>query len=595
MAPGDKPERGLKMDQDVGEQDEIASYYQPPSAAAKEKSPNPAADDILGPWERLRVVYNAVLVAEVILFTLATSWTKITTTRSMEGLLVGAIGANVCFCRAGRRILPPQDRHAADPRKDHPLRARHALGHCPHYCAYVHTQASPGAFLIRNTEPNAMTTPALSRPEYLLPRSHEAFVRANRSIPGGVNSPARAFGAVGGEPPFMLRAEGQFLYDIDGHQYIDYIGSWGPMILGHGHPAVKEAVADALETGTSFGAPTTRETEIAEAVISAVPSVEKVRFVSSGTEAAMSAVRVARGVTGRHKIIKMTGHYHGHADALLVQAGSAATTLGMPNSPGVTPGAVADTILCPFNDVAAVRDAFAQFPDQIAAILLEPVAGNMGLVPPRPGYLESLREISEKRGAILFFDEVMTGFRLALGGAQERLGVTPDMTALGKIIGGGLPAAAYGAKAQFMDFVSPAGPIYQAGTLSGNPLAMAAGLATLAQLRDDPPYERLESLSARLEDGLHRVASDANVPHVVQRVGSMITLFFHDGPVWNYEDAKRSNTKLFGRFFWEMLARGVYLPCSQFEAAFVSAAHTEADIDQTIAAAHDSLNAIAST
>jgi glutamate-1-semialdehyde 2,1-aminomutase len=435
------------------------------------------------------------------------------------------------------------------------------------------------------------TTPARSVPEYSLERSHDAFVRANRVIPGGVNSPARAFGAVGGEPPFMARASGAYLWDIDGHQYIDYIGSWGPMILGHLHPEVKQSVATALETGTSFGAPTEKEIEIAEAVVDAVPSIEKVRFVSSGTEAAMSSVRLARGVTGRDKIIKMTGHYHGHIDALLVQAGSAATTLGTPNSPGVTKGASADTILCPFNDIEAVRTAFAQFPGQIAAVLLEPVAGNMGLVPPHHGYLEALREITERDKSILVFDEVMTGFRLSLGGAQARFGITPDLTSLGKIVGGGLPAAAYGASKQIMDFVSPVGPVYQAGTLSGNPLAMAAGLATLRLLKSESPYERLEALSARLAEGLERACADRKIPHVVQRVGSMLTLFFHDGPIWNYEQAKKSDTKLFGRFFWEMLARGVYLPCSQFEAAFVSAAHTEADIDATVEAAEQALTA----
>jgi glutamate-1-semialdehyde 2,1-aminomutase len=433
--------------------------------------------------------------------------------------------------------------------------------------------------------------PQTSIPSYKLDLSHEAFVRANKVIPGGVNSPARAFGAVGGEPPFMARAEGSHLFDIDGNQYIDYIGSWGPMILGHAQAKVREAVVEAMSLGTSFGAPTVREVEIAEVVAAAVPSIEKVRFVSSGTEAAMSAVRVARGVTGRHKIVKMAGHYHGHIDALLVQAGSAATTLGTPNSPGVTPGAAADTIICPFNDVQAVKDVLEGYPGQVAAVLLEPVAGNMGLVPPKPGYLEALRELTEKHGTILMFDEVMTGFRLALGGAQERFGVTPDLTALGKIIGGGLPAAAYGASAEIMNHVSPAGPIYQAGTLSGNPLAVAAGLATLKILRDDPPYERLEALSARLAEGLDRQATDAGVPHVVQRVGSMLTLFFHPGPVWNYDDAKQSDTAFFGRFFWEMLARGVYLPCSQFEAAFVSSAHTEAEIDHTIKAAGEALRA----
>jgi glutamate-1-semialdehyde 2,1-aminomutase len=436
------------------------------------------------------------------------------------------------------------------------------------------------------------STPVCSDPDFSLPLSHQAFQRANQVIPGGVNSPARAFGGVGGEPPFIARAQGAYLYDIDGHRYIDYIGSWGPMILGHAHPQVKSAVAEALDQGTSFGAPTIREIEIAELVGQFVPSIEKVRFVSSGTEAAMSAVRLARGVTGRPKIIKMTGHYHGHVDALLVQAGSSATTLGTPNSPGVTPGAVQDTILCPFNDVQSVANAFSEFPGQIAAVLLEPIAGNMGLVPPRDGYLEALRQITEKHGSLLVFDEVMTGFRVAPGGAQERFGITPDLTVLGKIIGGGLPAAAYGASAQVMNHISPAGPVFQAGTLSGNPLAMAAGMKTLELLRDQPPYDRLESLSSRLAHGLDRAATDARIPHVVQRVGSMLTLFFHNGPVHSYKEALASDTKLFARFFWEMLARGMYLPCSQFEAAFVSAAHTEEDIDQTVDAARESLRSI---
>jgi glutamate-1-semialdehyde 2,1-aminomutase len=434
-----------------------------------------------------------------------------------------------------------------------------------------------------------MGSPASSKCVFALPDSHLAFERANRVIPGGVNSPARAFGAVGGEPPFIARAEGARLYDIDGHCYIDYVGSWGPMILGHGHPEVRHAVVEALNQGSSFGAPTVREVEIAEMVAEAVPSVEKVRFVSSGTEAAMSAVRLVRGVTGRNKLIKMTGHYHGHVDALLVQAGSAATTLGTPNSPGVTDGAAEDTILCPFNDVPAVEAGLKRFPGQVAAVLLEPIAGNMGVVPPEPGYLAALRELTEQHASLLVFDEVITGFRVAYGGAQETYGIRPDLTVLGKIIGGGLPAAAYGASASIMDHVSPAGRVFQAGTLSGNPLAMAAGLTTLRVLRDRPPYERLEQLSGRLAEGLDRAAADAGIPHVVQRKGSMLTLFFHDGPVHNYEDACRSDTGLFARYFWEMLARGVYLPCSQFEAAFVSAAHTVDDIEETVEAAGESM------
>lgn len=435
------------------------------------------------------------------------------------------------------------------------------------------------------------TTPALSRPDYRLPKSSEAFARARKVIPGGVNSPARAFGGVGGEPPFMARAEGAYLYDLDGHRYVDYIGSWGPMIVGHAHPEVRAAVSGALELGSSFGAPTVREAEIAEVVAAAVPSIEMARFVSSGTEASMSVVRLARGVTGRDKIVKMAGCYHGHVDALLVQAGSAATTLGEPNSPGVTAGAAADTLLCPFNDADAVERLLESNPGQVAAVLLEPIAGNMGLVPPAPGYLERLRELTTKHGTLLIFDEVMTGFRVAYGGEQERFGVTPDITALGKIVGGGLPAAAYGASRAIMERVSPTGPIYQAGTLAGNPLAMAAGLTTLGLLGKPGVYDRLEALSARLAEGLDRAATDAGVPHVVQRVGSMLTLFFHDGPVRDYDDARRSNVALFARFFWEMLARGVYLPCSQYEAAFVSLAHTEDDVDHTVAAARESLAA----
>ncbi len=421
-------------------------------------------------------------------------------------------------------------------------------------------------------------------------RSREAFERACRLIPGGVNSPARAFGAVGGQPIFIARGEGARLFDLDGNDYLDYVGSWGPLILGHCHPRVVQAVEEALQRGASFGAPTELETQLAELIVDAMPSIEMVRLVSSGTEASMSAIRLARGFTGREVIIKFAGCYHGHVDSLLVAAGSSATTLGVPNSPGVPRGCTQDTLVLRFNDVQALGDAFSAHGDRIAGVILEPVVGNMGLVPPRPEFLNELRRMTEEHGALLIYDEVMTGFRLAYGGAQALLRQTPDLTVLGKIVGGGLPVGAYGGRADVMSQVMPAGPVFQAGTLSGNPLAMAAGVATLLELRERPPYARLEALTARLADGLNRAATDAGVPHQVQRAGSMLTLFFTDRPVTSYDEAKTCDTTGFGRFFWAMLDRGVYLPCSQFEAAFVSAAHTEADIDRTIAAAREALS-----
>jgi glutamate-1-semialdehyde 2,1-aminomutase len=420
-------------------------------------------------------------------------------------------------------------------------------------------------------------------------RSRSAFARAKRLIPGGVNSPARAFGAVGGEPPFIARGEGPYLYDVDGNRYLDYVGSWGPLILGHAHPRVVEAVTAAMRDGASFGAPTERESELAELIIDAVPSIEMVRLVSSGTEASMSAIRLARGFTGRDLIVKFAGCYHGHVDSLLVQAGSSALTHGVPTSPGVPSGCTQDTIVLRYNDVQGLADAFRARGGQIAGVILEPVVGNMGLVVPNEEFLTELRRLTTLHGALLIYDEVMTGFRLAYGGAQELFGRKPDLTVLGKIVGGGLPVGAYGGRADVMSKVMPAGPVFQAGTLSGNPLAMAAGIATLRELKERPPYERLEALSRRLTDGLTKAASDAGVPHVLARVGSMWTLFFTSTPVVDLDTAKTSDTARFARFFWAMMDRGVYLPCSQFEAAFVSTAHTEDHIDTTIAAAREAL------
>jgi glutamate-1-semialdehyde 2,1-aminomutase len=416
-------------------------------------------------------------------------------------------------------------------------------------------------------------------------RSDELFARARAVIPGGVSSPARAFKAVGGTPLFVARAEGARIWDEDGRAYVDYVGSWGPMIVGHSHPEVLAALRAAAERGTSYGAPCAAEVELAERIVCLVPSIEKVRFVSSGTEATMSALRVARGFTGRRKILKFDGCYHGHADSLLVSAGSGVATLGIPGSPGVPEGTVADTLVAPFNDVAAVEAVVHSHGRDLAAVIVEPVCGNMGTVAPRPGYLEALREITRQSGSVLIFDEVMTGFRLARGGAQELYGIRPDMTCLGKIMGGGLPAAGYGGRADIMATVAPDGPVYQAGTLSGNPLAMAAGAAVLDLLARPGSYATLEARSARLEAGLLRAARDAGVTVAVNRVGSMITVFFCDGAVVDYASARRSDTARFARFFHAMLKRSVYLPPAQFEAAFVSLAHGEAEIDETIAAA----------
>jgi glutamate-1-semialdehyde 2,1-aminomutase len=415
-------------------------------------------------------------------------------------------------------------------------------------------------------------------------QSEELFARALRLMPGGVNSPVRAFKAVGGTPLFIRKAEGSRIWDADGKPYIDYVGSWGPMILGHAHPDVIEAIRHAALRGTSYGAPCAAEVELADRVTRLMPSIERVRFVSSGTEATMSALRLARGFTGRSKILKCDGCDHGHADSLLVAAGSGVATLGIPGSAGVPQGTVADTLTAPFNDVAAVEGIVAAHGADLAAVIVEPVSGNMGLVAPREGYLQALREITERAGALLIFDEVMTGFRLALGGAQKLYGILPDLTCLGKIVGGGLPVGAYGGRADVMEHVAPLGPVYQAGTLSGNPLAMAAGCATLDFLQRPGTYERLEALGVRLQVGFSRAAQAAEVMLTLNRVGSMFTPFFARGPVTDYATAKSSDTARFARFFHAMLSRGVYLPPAQFEAAFISLAHSEADIDETLRA-----------
>jgi glutamate-1-semialdehyde 2,1-aminomutase len=420
-------------------------------------------------------------------------------------------------------------------------------------------------------------------------RSVEAYQRACHLIPGGVNSPARAFGGVGGQPIFIARGEGAYVIDVDGNRYLDYVGSWGPLILGHCHPRVTNAVEAALRSGATFGAPTELESQLAALIIEVVPSIEMVRMVSSGTEASMSAIRLARGFTGRDVIIKFAGCYHGHVDSLLVSAGSSATTLGVPTSPGVPKGCTADTLVLRYDDVQALADAFQSRGHQIAGVILEPVVGNMGLVVPSLEFLAELRRLTLHYGALLIFDEVMTGFRLALGGAQELFKQAPDLTVLGKIVGGGLPVGAYGGRADIMSRVMPAGPVFQAGTLSGNPLAVAAGLATLQELKENPPYARLEKLGQQIGEGLQQAAREAGVPHQFARVGSMWTLFFNPEPVTDYDVAKKCDTKRFAQFFWAMMDRGVYLPCSQFEAAFLSVAMTEDDVRKTVAAARQAL------
>ena len=423
--------------------------------------------------------------------------------------------------------------------------------------------------------------------------SERLFGAAQRVIPGGVNSPVRAFGSVGGTPRFIASASGARMTDADGNGYIDYVGSWGPMILGHNHPEVRAAISEALERGTSFGAPAPGEVELAELVVELVPSVEVVRLVNSGTEATMSALRLARAATGRDRVIKFRGGYHGHADAFLVEAGSGAATLGVPSSPGVTEGAARDTLVAEFNHLPSVRSLLEEHPDQVATVIVEPVAGNMGCVPPADGFLKGLRSLCDEHGALLIFDEVMTGFRLAPGGAQERYGVMPDLTTMGKVIGGGLPVGAFGGRAELMRQVAPDGPVYQAGTLSGNPLAVSAGLATLRHLRQNPGvYDRLEQLGARLEAGLAESLEARGASLSWNRVGSMATLFFTRGPVRGWTESSRQDRDAFGRYFHGMLERGVYLPPSPFEALFISAAHTEDDIDRTVATAADVLEEV---